>query len=349
MKAPSNLYNDVVRVWLNFNHRSLIQSGKLEQLIERNEITGITSNAPAVADCIARDREYRDGIRELAGMGMDAEEIYRRLVLEDAIRAADLMLPVFKKTQGRDGFVGIDVSPEFAYDVEALLEEGRRLWNKANRPNVMIQIPSTEEAVPAIRELLQCKINVNAILLNSSKRYRDIARAYLEVLANQMDRRVHVGGFVSAITISAQPGFDRPSWRLSPEGTIGLTWHISSSQVMLAAKAHLEAFASQRFHELAPTGAWPQLLMWGDEASASQVGNEYSVAMELSSKLLEQVCEENSNLEKPIFSPVNSNFAEENGDMEWLLDVIQEETIKSHVVRIDRALESLKKYISSQG
>jgi hypothetical protein len=333
--------NRAGRVWLNFNHRSLIRSGRLEQLIERDQVTGVISDAPAAADCIARDREYRDGIRKLAASGVEVEEIYRNMALEDAIRAADLLLPVFKKSKGRDGLVGIDVSPEFAYDVEALMDEGRSLWERADRPNVMIQIPATEEAVPAIKALLRLGINVNATLLNSAYRYQDIARAYVGVLVDQQERRGSAGGVVSAATISAHPGFERLPSRTSADGTIDILWHISSSTALSAIRTHREIFGSRRFQELAATGAQPQLLMWIDEANDAQRRKDHSIARELSSKLLEQICDGHSPQKAAV--PETASGPTEYGGLEWFLDVMQEETIKSQVVRTDRALESLKR------
>ena len=196
------------RVWLNVVNRQLLQSGKLERLIDRDEVTGVFSSSPCLAAHIAGDSEYRDTVCELARAGMSAEEIYRSVALEDTQYAADLLLPIFQKTEGCDGFAGIEVSPEFAYDVEALLEEGYSLWKQANRPNVMIQIPATPEAVPAIESLLQEGINVNATLIYTLTRCREVAEAHVAAMSRRNREGSSVRGIVSVATFSAHPQFN---------------------------------------------------------------------------------------------------------------------------------------------
>src|SRR6266487_6310560 len=70
-------------------------------------------------------------------------------------------LPVYDETEGRDGFVSLEVSPHLAHDTAASIGEAKRLWAAVDRPNLFIKIPGTLAGVPAIEELLVDGVNIN--------------------------------------------------------------------------------------------------------------------------------------------------------------------------------------------
>jgi transaldolase len=70
----------------------------------------------------------------------NASEIYEALAVRDIQMAADLLAPVFEKTDGRDGFVSLECSPLLAHDTAATIEEVGHLWRVLNRKNVMINV-----------------------------------------------------------------------------------------------------------------------------------------------------------------------------------------------------------------
>jgi transaldolase len=327
---PKNIGRRTERVWLDFMNRNLVHSVKFKRLIDRSEITGILSNAEALASCISGDRQYQGKIRTLARSGMDAEEIYRDIVMEDVKYAADLLLPVFRRTRGQDGFVGVAVSPEFAYDVEALLEEGYELWSRAGRPNLMIQIPATAEAVPAIRSLLQGGINVNATLLYSLSRYREVAQAYIAAMTERLKQGASVEGIASAATFSRHPRFHATEERKLTGEAPDLLRDISASTARLSSQLHRHLFENGKFLDLAAMGAQPQLLMWHDETDSLQAIDGFGSVVDLSAKFSESTTNPDSTSE------------EENIAIDWLLDLFQEETIKHQVVEIDAALQTMQ-------
>ena len=61
---------------------------------------------------------------------------------------------VYRKTEGKDGYVSLEVSPYLAHDTQATLEEARRLYKTVDRANVMIKVPATQAGVPAIAQLI---------------------------------------------------------------------------------------------------------------------------------------------------------------------------------------------------
>ena len=78
--------------------------------------------------------------------------------------------------------MSIEVSPKHANDPEATIKQAERLWNKINKPNVMIKVPGTNEGFIAVKTLISKGINVNITLLFSVDQYEKTAYAYLDGL-----------------------------------------------------------------------------------------------------------------------------------------------------------------------
>jgi transaldolase len=137
-------------LWLDYIRRDLIESGELEQRIKAGEIRGVTSNPTIFEQAIADSDLYTAALRPLAQAKWKAEEIFDALSVEDIRAAAGVFLPLYEETNGRDGFVSIEVNPRFADNASRTLVEARRLWKAVNRPNVMIKIPATQAGISAI-------------------------------------------------------------------------------------------------------------------------------------------------------------------------------------------------------
>ena len=118
-------------------------------------------------------------IRDMALDEKTVAEIYEALSQRDVQSAADEFRPLYDKTDGKDGYVSLEVNPHLAHDTQGTIEEARRLWAALNRPNVFIKVPATLEGVPAIRQLISEGISVNVTLLFGLPRYRQVADAYI--------------------------------------------------------------------------------------------------------------------------------------------------------------------------
>ena len=55
----------------------------------------------------------------------------------------------------------------------------KEMWAALNRPNVLIKVPATSDALPAIRQPISEGINVNVTPLFGLPRYRQVAEAYI--------------------------------------------------------------------------------------------------------------------------------------------------------------------------
>jgi transaldolase len=112
----------------------VIRSGTLAGLIREDGITGVTANPTTFEKAIAGSHDYDDTIRAYAAKGCSPAEIYEALAIEDVGAAADLLRPIYDSTEGKDGFVSIEVSPAVAHDTAASIDEARRFWSSLDRP-----------------------------------------------------------------------------------------------------------------------------------------------------------------------------------------------------------------------
>ena len=269
-------------IWLDFLRRHSLANGEIQELIDQDGASGLTSNPSIFQKAIAGSHDYDSDIRALAMDGKSVEEIYEALTVEDIQRAADLFRPTFDRLNGRDGFVSLEVSPKLAHDTASTIAEARHLWSTVNRPNVMIKVPATREGVPAIQHLTGEGINVNITLLFGLPRYRDVADAYLaglETLAARgkpLDRIASVASFfLSRIDVLVDPMLERLGPQSSPvaERAAGLRGQVAIASAKVAYQIYQEIFGSERFKKLSKQGAHTQWLLW---ASTSTKNPEYS-------------------------------------------------------------------------
>ena len=167
--------------WLDYIRRSLLTSGELKRMVDTDGITGVTINPTIFDKAIAGSRDYDDALRALLekAPNLGAAELYERLAVQDVTMAADMLRPVYDRTNGKDGYVSLEVAPGLAHDTAGTIAEARRLWTEVGRPNVLIKVPATPEGIPAIEQLIAEGINVNVTLMFSLRHYEAVAQAYL--------------------------------------------------------------------------------------------------------------------------------------------------------------------------
>ncbi|MEE9219881.1 MAG: transaldolase [Acidobacteriota bacterium] len=184
-------------VWLDNLARPMITGGALERLIREDLVTGVTSNPAIFKNAMTSSDAYNEQIQKLAERGKPALEIYEALAIQDIRGAADILRPVYQRTQGADGFVSLEVSPHLARDAQGTIDEATRLWSAVDRPNVLIKIPGTDECVSAVTECLRRGINVNITLLFALDAHRKMIEAYFRALEARLENKQSVRDIAS--------------------------------------------------------------------------------------------------------------------------------------------------------
>jgi transaldolase len=98
-------------IWLDNLSRTLLREGGLQNLIDNDGISGVTSNPSIFQKALAESPYYHDDLSRLKSSEADAEKRYEALVIPDIQAACDLLFPTFQRTQGNDGYVSLEVSP----------------------------------------------------------------------------------------------------------------------------------------------------------------------------------------------------------------------------------------------
>ena len=268
--------------WLDYIRRDLIASGELRRLIEEDGLRGITSNPSIFEKAIAGSHEYDKAIRAMALEGKGKAEIYEALSRRDVQSAADEFRPLYDKTDGKDGFVSLEVNPHLAHNRSGTIEEARRLWAALSRPNVFIKVPATAEGIPAIRQLISEGISVNVTLLFGLARYRQVADAYIagiEARLGQGGPVNHVASvasfFVSRIDVLVDSFLEKMIAQGGTKAELAkkLRGQVAVASARAAYQIYKEIFGSARFQRLMKAGARVQRLLW---ASTGTKNPDYS-------------------------------------------------------------------------
>ncbi|HEY2828469.1 MAG TPA: bifunctional transaldolase/phosoglucose isomerase [Thermoanaerobaculia bacterium] len=254
-------------LWFDQMERKLVTAGKLQQMIDEDDLRGLTSNPTIFEKAIAGSDDYEGQLRSLAAQNKTREEIYDEIVLEDIGDAADVFAPVFRKTGGDDGFVSIEVLPTIAMDTQATIAEAKRLFGKLSRQNVMVKIPATPAGIPAIEEALAAGVNINITLIFSNDVYKQVMEAYLRALERRVEQNLPIAGinsvasfFVSRIDTQADKQLEA---KLKDDPSLeGLLGKIAISNAKLAYVEFKKVFGSERFQRLRDKGAKVQRPLW---------------------------------------------------------------------------------------
>ena len=260
---PLNKVRDLGQsIWLDLLDREIMTSGKLQNLIDNDDLCGLTSNPSIFEKAISGSSDYDEDITEIAKTEDSNAAIFFDLAIADIQRAADLFKPVFDKTNGADGFVSLEVSPYLARDTDGTIEQARDLWKKVDRQNVMIKIPGTKEGLIAIRECLREGININVTLLFGLPRYREITEAFMGGLEDRLaegnpikDVASVASFFLSRIDVMVDP-------LLKEKGADHLVGKIAIASEKQAYQIFLEMIGSDRFKELEEKGAQKQRVLY---------------------------------------------------------------------------------------
>ena len=250
-----------VSIWLDTLSRELLDTGEFARLIAERSVTGVTSNPTIFAKAITGSDRYDADLRALVVAGSrEPQKLFFALALDDVRRAADLLRPVYDASQGQDGFVSFECTPDLADDGAGTIEQGLRLWRRLSRPNVMIKVPATEAGIGAIEELTACGVNVNVTLLFSLGRYREVIDAYIAGLERRLSAGESVDGIASVASFFVSRIDARADAVLPADSD--LRGRVAIANARSAYWLYRDRFTDERWLPLRNAGAKPQRPLW---------------------------------------------------------------------------------------
>jgi transaldolase/glucose-6-phosphate isomerase len=257
--------------WLDFVQRNLIEGGDLAVMIERDGLKGVTSNPSIFEKAIAHAPEYGAAFERFVQQGdHEPMAIYEHLAIGDIKAAADVLLPVYQATNGRDGYISLEVSPYLALDTKATVNEARRLHKAVDKPNLMVKVPATSAGIPAIQTLIGEGISINVTLLFAVPVYEDVARAYiagLEHFAAQGGDISKIGSVASFFVSRIDNVIDKQlQAKIDAGGDAAVLKPLLGKAAIANAKvayaAYKSLFSGAKWQALEAKGAHTQRLLW---------------------------------------------------------------------------------------
>ncbi len=260
--------------WYDNIRRELLTGGGLKRMVAEDGLRGLTSNPTIFDKAISGSADYDESLRRHAHL--PAKELFLEIELEDIGAAADVLRGVYDGSEGRDGFVSIELTPDLARDAQASIQQAQWLWGRLQRPNVMVKVPATPEGIPVVRRLLADGINVNITLLFDLPSYEKVLDTWLSALEDRakqglpLDRIASVASlFVSRVDVKvdkllAARAAAAPERKQEFEALLGQSG-IANARHMYS--VFREMARSERFRKLAALGARPQRLLWASTST----------------------------------------------------------------------------------
>ena len=254
-----------VSIWLDDLSRERLETGNLADLVKTSSVVGVTTNPTIFAGAMSDGERYDDEVRRLAAEGADVDKTVFELTTGDVRAACDVLAPVYDATDGVDGRVSIEVSPDLASDTDGTFASAKELWAAVDRPNLLIKIPATTEGAPAITAVLAEGISVNVTLIFGLERYANVMEAYVAGLEKALDAGRDLSQIHSVASFFVSRVDSEIDKRLEANGSdeaLALRGKAGVANARLAYRAFEEFFSGERWQRLADAGAHRQRPLW---------------------------------------------------------------------------------------
>lgn len=340
--APKQLHDAGQSIWLDYITREIVNNGTLKRYIDELSLTGLTSNPTIFDKALRAGDDYDEQIAELLAAGKRGEELFFELAITDLQGAADLFRPVYERTDGVDGFVSLEVSPELAYDGERTAAAASSLHEQADRPNLFIKIPGTQEGLGAITGSIASGIPVNVTLLFDAEQYRRQADAYMTGVERRIDRGEdpHVPS-VASIFVS------RWDVAVSDDVPAELKDRLGVAASVRAYVAYREMLDSDRWQRLENEGARPQRLLFASTGTKDPSLPKTKYVVELAAPNTVDTMPEETLLALAEEDEIGAMLRADGGDNEDLLARFEAAGIDLDALAAQLQSEGAKKFADS--
>lgn len=252
--------------WIDNLTRDWLDDGTLHKLVDQG-IRGLTSNPAILAKSIAKGQAYNQQLLELQGQNIESS--YWKIVFRDIMDSSLILLPIYQASGGEDGFVSVEVDPRLARDRPATEAAVMKMRESLPAPNILIKIPSTKQGLGAIRASIASGVSINATLIFSLTRYREVMEAYisgLEELSRRSPEALSTVRSVASFFVSRTDNkVDKYLSEMNaPTELRGLA---AIAQAKLAYQLFLEYFSTPRWEALAEMGAHVQRPLWASTST----------------------------------------------------------------------------------
>jgi transaldolase len=342
MKTTQRLHDAGQSLWLDNITRSLLTEGTLSRYIKELSITGLTSNPTIFDHAIKNSDDYDAAIRQKTESGLSGEDLFFDLALEDLTRAADLFRPIHEATDGVDGWVSLEVSPNLAYDTASTVAAAKELHARAGRPNLFIKIPGTAQGIPAVEEAIFAGVPVNVTLLFSREQYVAAVEAYMRGI----ERRVAAGlnpvvGSVASVFISRLDSAIKGKVPETLQGRLGI------AMAKRTYKAYRDLLASDRWLRLVNFGARSQRLLWASTGTKDPKASDVLYVKSLAAPHSVNTMPEKTLLALADHGEIGPMLPRDGGDAEEALDRFRQARVDVNALAAELQRDGADAFVAS--
>ena len=130
------------------------------------------------------------------------DEIVWILIDKVGIKAANILLPVYKNTNGQKGKLSLQVNPKYYRNVDAMVKQGKYLASLA--ANIAVKCPALPAGIKAMEQLTAIGVSVNATVSFTVPQAVEVAEAIERGLAKAELDGINTKNITPYITIKVR-------------------------------------------------------------------------------------------------------------------------------------------------
>ena len=127
------------------------------------------------------------------------DEILWLLIDKVGKKAAEILLPVYERTNGEKGKLSLQVNPKYYRNADAMFEQGKYLASLA--PNIAIKCPALPAGIEAMEKLTSVGISINATVSFTVPQALEVAEAVERGLETAKNNGVDTSTVTPYVTI----------------------------------------------------------------------------------------------------------------------------------------------------
>ena len=127
------------------------------------------------------------------------DEILWLLIDKVGKKAAEILMPVYERTDGQKGKLSLQVNPKYYRNAEAMFEQGKYLASLA--PNIAIKCPALPAGIEAMEKLTSVGISINATVSFTVPQALEVADAIERGLETANNNGVDTSTVTPYVTI----------------------------------------------------------------------------------------------------------------------------------------------------
>lgn len=188
-------------------------------------------------------------------------EIGWQAIKDMSVEAAELLLPIFEQTEGRNGRLSVQTDPRFHRDAQKLADQAEEFHNLA--PNIIVKIPATKVGIEAIEEATYRGVVINVTVSFSVPQVVKSAEAIERGLQRRVDEGKSIDRMWPVVTLMVGRLDDWLKSEAERQQVFIDPGHLEWAGIAAIKKAH-QIFVERGFRSRVLAAAFRNVLQWSE-------------------------------------------------------------------------------------